>query len=183
MKPGEHRYAVAIRHGSELRLTLWVRRSRKGEFFVIMPRPAPWDPHTSYHCDGTIHMKDHGMVAFSHTRKHDRKLRKLQRLDGPFRGVEHLGHYYGHSKRAGDIISDRGLFSGIVEVESDVVVEHDPQRSFGVAVELVEPGHEPPEAPWFRIVKREVFQDVVPWVVITPGVFEDVLPLVSAVPS
>jgi hypothetical protein len=32
--PGEHRYAVALRDGSHLWLTLWVRRSRKGEFFV-----------------------------------------------------------------------------------------------------------------------------------------------------
>ncbi len=36
--PGEHRYAVAVREGSDLWLTLWVRRSRKGEFFVMLPR-------------------------------------------------------------------------------------------------------------------------------------------------
>jgi hypothetical protein len=35
---GEHRFAVAVREGSDLWLTLWVRRSRKGEFFVIVPR-------------------------------------------------------------------------------------------------------------------------------------------------
>ena len=29
--PGEHRYAVAVREGSDLWLTLWVRRSREGE--------------------------------------------------------------------------------------------------------------------------------------------------------
>lgn len=36
--PGEHRYAVAVREGSDLWLTLWVRRSRKGEFFTMLPR-------------------------------------------------------------------------------------------------------------------------------------------------
>src|ERR1700680_2199335 len=29
--PGEHRYSVAVREGSDLWLVLWVRRSRKGE--------------------------------------------------------------------------------------------------------------------------------------------------------
>jgi hypothetical protein len=28
--PGEHRYAVAVREGSDLWLTLWVKRSKKG---------------------------------------------------------------------------------------------------------------------------------------------------------
>ena len=56
--PGEHRYAVAIREGSELWLTLWVRRSPKGEFFVMVPRAdRGWDPHNSYHLDGTFHGK------------------------------------------------------------------------------------------------------------------------------
>jgi hypothetical protein len=36
--PSEHRYAVAVREGSDLWLTLWVRRSWKGEFFVMVPR-------------------------------------------------------------------------------------------------------------------------------------------------
>jgi hypothetical protein len=35
--PGEYRYAVAVREGSDLWLTLWVKRSRKGEFFVMLP--------------------------------------------------------------------------------------------------------------------------------------------------
>ena len=46
--PGEHLYAVAIREDSKLWLTLWVRRSRKGEIFVIIPRAdRAWDPHLS----------------------------------------------------------------------------------------------------------------------------------------
>jgi len=39
--PGEHRYAVAVRDGSDLWLTLWVKRSKKGEFFVMVPRKDP----------------------------------------------------------------------------------------------------------------------------------------------
>src|SRR5205807_8947496 len=51
--PGEHRYAVAVREGSDLWLALWIRRSRKGEFFIMVPRgDRDWDVHTSYHLDG-----------------------------------------------------------------------------------------------------------------------------------
>jgi hypothetical protein len=58
MIPGEYRYAVAIRDDSGLSLTLWVKRSPKGEFFVMAPRAEPgWDPHVSYHEDGTFHSK------------------------------------------------------------------------------------------------------------------------------
>ena len=38
LQPGEYRYAVAVREGSDLWLTLWVRRSRTGEFFIMVPR-------------------------------------------------------------------------------------------------------------------------------------------------
>src|SRR5436309_1062613 len=55
---GEHRYAVAVREGSDLWLTLWVKRSPKPEFFVFQPRAdGDWNPHTSYHINGTLHMK------------------------------------------------------------------------------------------------------------------------------
>ena len=59
--PGEHRYAVAVRAGSDLFLVLWIRRSRKGEFFIMVPRgDRDWDVHTSYHLDGALHIKSHG---------------------------------------------------------------------------------------------------------------------------
>jgi hypothetical protein len=52
---------VAVREDSDLWLTLWVRRSPKGEFFVMVPRgDRGWNPHTSYHLDGTLHMKSFG---------------------------------------------------------------------------------------------------------------------------
>src|SRR5580700_1958060 len=37
-KPGEQKYAVALRDGSDLWLTLWVRCSCRGEVFIIIPR-------------------------------------------------------------------------------------------------------------------------------------------------
>ena len=58
LKPGECRYAVAIRKDSDLWLTLWVRRSPKGDVYVLVPRPnSDWNPHTSYHHKGDFHVK------------------------------------------------------------------------------------------------------------------------------
>jgi hypothetical protein len=81
LKPvqGEYRYAVAVRDGSDLWLTLWVRRSRKGEIFVIIPRgERDWDPHTSYHRDGTFHSKSSNKTLHS---------QKRQPLTGAFHGT------------------------------------------------------------------------------------------------
>lgn len=41
-----------------------------------------------------------------------------------------------------------------------------------VAVDLVEPGHEPTEYPFFKIVTRQFFREALPWIVITVGFFE-----------
>jgi hypothetical protein len=42
--PGEQKYAVAIRDGSDLWLTLWVRCKWNGEIFIMMPRgDRDWD--------------------------------------------------------------------------------------------------------------------------------------------
>ncbi len=156
--PGEHRYAVAVRDGSDLWLTLWVRRSRKGEFSIMQPRgDQDWDAHTSYHLDGTLHMKSH-----------DRKVlppQKRQPLTGAFRGSEDLGFYSGHGPKGVGAICDPTTFSGVVEVAPGVLGP----RHGGVKVDLVEPGHEPMEFPWTRIVTRQVFGDILPQVVITVG--------------
>src|SRR5262249_25421835 len=85
---GRISYAVAVRDGSDLWLTLWVKRSKKGEFFIMVPRQDPgWDVHTSYHLDGTMHMKSFG---------HKRVSKKLQPLTNAFKGTEHLGSQMGH---------------------------------------------------------------------------------------
>lgn len=153
--PGEHRYAVAVREGSDLWLTLWVRRSRKGEFFIMIPRgDRDWDPHMSYHLDGTLHMKCHGNKTL---------LPRRQPLTGAFRGMEHLGTYCGHAPKSIGAICDPMAFFGVVEVAPGVLR---PKRS-GVTVDLVEPGYELTNLPWTPIITRQVFRDFTPWVVIT----------------
>ncbi|MEJ2626917.1 MAG: hypothetical protein P8Z80_21225, partial [Pseudolabrys sp.] len=37
-RPGDRLYAVSVREDGELWLSLWVKRSKKGEFFVMYPR-------------------------------------------------------------------------------------------------------------------------------------------------
>src|SRR2546427_12928631 len=95
----------------------WVRRSRKGEFFVMVPRgDRDWDVHTSYHLDGTLHMKSH-----------DRKVLSFQRqpLTGIFRGTEHLGADGGFGPKSVGAICDPSAFSGIVEVAPGVLGPRD----------------------------------------------------------
>jgi hypothetical protein len=151
---GEYRYAVAVREGSNLWLTLWVRRSRKGEFFVMVPRAdRGWDPHTSYHLDGTVHNK-----SFGH--KFDPRGQKRQPLTGAFKGTENIGAYGGHGPKNVGAICDSSAFSGVVEVEPGVLGPRDGD----VVVDLVEPGCEP--ITWRNVVRQEVFRDFVPWLVI-----------------
>ena len=153
--PGEHRYAVAVRDGADLWLTLWVRRSPKGEVFVFQPRgDRSWNPHTSYHSDGTVHSKSH-----------DHKMlppQKRQPLTNSFRGTEHLGMYFGHGPRGVGAVCDRAAFSGVIEVPPGVLGPKDG----GIAVDLVEPGHAPVDLSPIEVVSKDVFQDVTPWIVI-----------------
>jgi hypothetical protein len=155
LRPGDHRYAVAVREGSHLWLTLWVRRSPKGDVFVLIPRgDRDWDPHTSYHRDGTFHMK-----AFGHKFGPSQK---RQPLTGAFRGTESLAAYGGHGPKGVGAICDPAAFSGIVEVPSGVLGPRDGQ----VVVDLVEPGCEPIPWPFVHLARQEVFRDIVPWLVI-----------------
>jgi ribosomal protein L30 len=147
--PGELRYAVAFRDGDDLWMTLWVKRSPKGEFFVMIPsNNLKWDYHFSYHLNGTKHMKGWG-------RKFE--VPKAQRLDGMFRGTENLGSHGGHSPKSVGAVCDPKAISGVMEVAPGVLDPADGQV-------IVEPGCGP--ISWPNVVRQEVFKDVVPWVVI-----------------
>jgi hypothetical protein len=154
--PGEHRYAVAVQEGADLWLTLWVKRSQKGEFFIMRPHgDRDWDVHTSYHLDGTMNIKSY---------HHKLLTKQCQPLTGAFRGCEDLGRYYGHSPKSVGAICDPTAFAGVVKLGPNVL---GPSHG-AVTVDLVEPGQEPTEFPG-RIVTRQVFRDITPWVVITVG--------------
>jgi hypothetical protein len=156
--PGELRYAVAVEDGANLWLVLWVRRSRKGEFFVMRPcGDRDWDVHTSYHLDGALHMKSFDRKVFAPA--------KCQPLNGVFRGSQDLGFYAGYGPKGVGAICDPNDFSAVVAVAPGVLGP----RDGGIKVDLVEPGHEPPEFAWAQIVSQHVFRDSLPWVVISVG--------------
>lgn len=160
LKSGHYRYAVAIRDSAGLWLTLLVRRKPNGEFFVIQPRPSQrlafsrtaWNPHTSYHRDGTLHSKSYNQKVLIPV--------KHQPLTGPFRGTEHLGLFGGHGT---GISCDPMQFTSVVEVAHEVLGQHEGM----VSVDLVEPGGEPiVPLSCLKLIQRHVFQDFEPWVVI-----------------
>ena len=155
--PDEYKYAVAVREDTCLWLVLWVRRSPKGEFFVLRTMgDRDWNPHTSYHLNGTLHMKSH-----------DRKVltpQKRQPLTGPFRGTVDLGIEAGYAPKGVGAICDPAAFSGVVEVPTGILGP----RHGAVAVALVEPSHELPDYTWeYEIVCQKLFRDVTPNVLIT----------------
>src|SRR5262245_56541520 len=141
---GEQKYAVAIHKGTDLWLTMWVRCSRKGEVFIMYPRSdRDWDAHASYHLDGTLHQKSYSKIMGAPL--------KRQPLTAAFKDSEHLGMYGGHGTSSG-AVCDPAAFTGVVIVEPSVLGP----RHGVVAVDLVEPGCEPP--PFFgKQIVREVF--------------------------
>lgn len=160
--PGEYRYAVAVRDGSDLWLVLWVRRSPKGEFFVLLPRgDREWDVHASYHLDGTLHMKSSGRKTFQPA--------KRQPLSDTFRGTESLGVYAGFGPKVVGAVCDSTAFDGVVEVGPGVL---GPKDGF-VNVDLAEPPYESVNNSWSKIIHQQIFSDCVPNVAISVGSYLD----------
>ncbi len=154
-RSGEYRYAVAVRDGEHLWLTLWVQWSRIGEVFVNVPRAdSRWNPHASYHRDGTVHSKSYD---------HKMEERRLQPLTEQFHGTAHIGAFGGHGPKSVGAVCVPGDFTEVVEVPLGVLGPRDGT----VVVDLVEPGHQPIVAVPTEVVSRHVFRHATPWVVIT----------------
>jgi hypothetical protein len=89
-----------------------------------------WDPHASYHLDGTFHRKSYG-ATFSPE--------KRQPLTAAFRESEHLRLYMGHGTKNIGAVCDPAAFDGVVIVEPGILGP----RDGSVGVDLVEPSYEP----------------------------------------
>lgn len=153
--PGEQRHAIAIEDGADLRLGLVIRRSQKDEIFILIPRGGEWDPHSSYHADGTHHHKSYGQVFKSN-------LPKRQPLGPTFKGTEHLGSIYGFGTAAP--ICHRDNFTSVTAIPSSILSG----TRGSINIDLVEPGISP--NPIHRdgkqIFLEKAYRDGSPWIVI-----------------
>jgi hypothetical protein len=151
-RTGESKYAVAIRDCSDLWLALWVKRSRKPEFFIMHPTAeGNWDPHSSLHTDGTFHLKSHDRAMLSQQR---------QRPDS-IKGSEHLGAYGGYAPRAIGAVCDPADFTGVFEAPPGILGP----RNGTITVDLLEPGGQPLSHPAEEVARR-LFADAVPHVLL-----------------
>jgi hypothetical protein len=153
-RPGDSTYAVAIRDRSDLWLALWVKRSRKPEYFIFHPTTdGNWNPHSSLHADGTFHMKSH-----------DRKMITQQRQPpASLKGTEHLGAYGGFGPKSVGAVCDPADFSGVFEAPPRVLGP----RNGTVTVDLIDPDSDmQPHLHPGEEVGRRLFTDSVPNVLI-----------------
>jgi hypothetical protein len=152
-RPGDALYAVAIREAHDLRLALWVRRSKKPEFFIFHPTVDKRNPHSSLHADGRFHIKSD-----------DEKIIESRRQrPGSIRGSEHLGAYGGFGPKSVGAECAPADFAGVFEVPPGVLGP----RNGMVTVDLIEPGSgaQPLEHP-AEEVDRRLFTDSTPHVLI-----------------
>jgi hypothetical protein len=147
---GGYHYAVAIEDGADLRVTLWIKRTLKGECVILQPRDGKWDPHCTYHRDGRYHNKSFGMKS---------AVRRRQPID-QFKGVEHLGIFYGHSTFVPKC--DPSHYNPVMVVPPGIL-DHG-----GVLVDVVEPGTSVSaiHRESHRVFCEETYKDCSPWVVV-----------------
>ena len=152
--PGEYRYALAIEDRDALWITLWIRRSAKGEIFIFQPRQeAAWNPHTSYHRDGTLHSKSYDRTTLPQ--------QKRQAVNG-LRGVGHLGMFFGHGHRHVGALCVPSDFSAVILAPKGLLGP----RDGGIAIDLVEPGNAPVDLAPRQVVIQETFEHKSPWLVV-----------------
>ena len=150
--PNEHRYAVAVRDGSDAWLTLWVKRAPQGDVYVTMPTAdGRWKPHKSYHQSGKHHGKSFGREFLPSVR---------QPLTSAFKGTENVGSFGADRPEKGRLGYDPRVFSGVIFAPRGIL-----DRG-SILVDLVEPGFEPIRV-YTEISQREFFRDAIPWIVIT----------------
>lgn len=145
--PGESKYAVAVREGTDLFLVLWVRRNQKGEYCVLKPMgDRQLDPQSRYHRDGTLH----------------HKIIKPKVL--PAQKSSSFPIMNGFTPMDTGAICDPTAFTGIVEVASGVLGP----RHGCIGVSLAEPGIGLPDYTWaYHVLTQTVFREVSPHVVVS----------------
>jgi len=151
-------HAIAVRDAQGLHLVARVARRPSGIYYLI-PRDAKalqidsdenWDPHVSYHADGSHHIKSFGQLALPPI--------KRQALNSTFSGAEPL---FAQSVQPGDLLnlpmlSNASSFVDVFEIPVDRLRASD---HYTLAVDLLEPGAGRLGGPWLEVVLEHLFQD------------------------
>lgn len=154
-------YGVVIRDGLDRRLFLRVRRSLRGDVYVAWA-VAPgelWDPHTSYHASGRFHHKSYG-----------RLLVRPRCRPGPDETMTATEQVIGtpisrKATRRLPLAESARDISAAFEIDAD---ELDPvTHTVGVAIDLVPSGCVPVPVPGGRLIRRQVFEDGSPAIVLS----------------
>lgn len=159
----EKMYAIVIaRPRGERRLLARIRRSPKGEIFVIWAEdespdnPARGaDPHASYHASGRLHYKMSRAIAF---------IKNLQAPSRNFRWNQPIVVTNANRALSPTLPVLSGQFDDEIEISVDLI-SGNPNQS--IAVDLTEPGVPPANVNRTdRVLAEKTFDDDVPWIIV-----------------
>ena len=144
--PGENKYAVAVREGTDLFLVLWIRRNRNGEYLVLKPMNNSQLAVQNKHRDGTLRHKIIKPKVLSAQKSHSFPIMNV------------------FTPKETGAACDPTAFTGIVEVSSGILGPRD--GSIGVI--LAEPSNSLPNYTWaYEVLSQTVFREVLPHVVVS----------------
>jgi hypothetical protein len=153
-------YAIAVRDGNELFLFLSICRAPQGDVYVNFPRDHKpnWKPHSSYHASGQHHQKSFGQKTIE---------RHRQKPDANFRSTENVvtTGIASDEPRAINVPCQTSDFQEVFEIP---VSELRPERyRTMISVDITEAGGKSIVTPGARVVRQAMFQDAIPWILVT----------------
>src|SRR5262245_59348177 len=159
-------FGLAVRDSTDLRLIARIRRSKSGIYYLMPRNERGWDPHASYHADGTRHVRMHGEKSF---------VTSHQPLGDSFKGVV---PFFWESIQPGEIRYtrpfDRSRFTDVFEIGATAF---SPTEVRVIAVDLSEPGGSALLGPSTDVIAQHVFRDAIPWILVTVWRGPSVTPL------
>jgi len=157
-----HKYAVTVRDGENLFLVATVCRSRQGDVYVNVPRGYPGlKAHISHHASGQSHVKSYDHKYF---------IRARQKPDVNFKGTFNMSTMGISSFELRQTYPQceqckTEAFDAVFEIPvSELWPEQ--YRTY-VSVDLAEPGGPPIIYPGAQILQQMIFQDSIPWILVT----------------
>lgn len=153
-------FGVAVRDGADLMLVLSICRGPEGDVYVNFPREHDpnWKPHSSYHASGQHHQKSFGHKYFVSHR---------QRPNKHFAGTVNVvttGIAVGEP-RAINERCNAADYLAVFEIQVDEL-RPEKYRTY-LSVDVTEPDGQPIVPQGAMIVRQIVFQDAVPWIMVT----------------